>query len=368
VIDVADVTDVTDVTDELAASDIPAQVLGAAYEKLKMFHVKLFSEGEVRGLIGPRELAKLWERHILNSAALAPFISDFLRKRGLQSLDTSRPSAGSSGNKSFSAGLSVSEDFSVSLGSPLSADSSVSVNSCAASESSASLDFCGAPSDYSVPANASQVTIADVGSGAGFPGIVLACLFPQINFVLIEPMERRVTWLHEVVDELGLSNVVIIRRRAEELQAQPHIDSAAAENSASSAYTSRSVRPSRSSRSSHKSHSSKQFPNGRNPQSLALAAVLDDNVSRETFDTDVPQQFDIVTCRAVAPMTKLAGWTLPLLRRGGQLIALKGQSAQAEIEKARKEIAKCGGLNPRVEEAVVGPGLESTHVVLVDKK
>ena len=65
-------------------------------------------------------------------------------------------------------------------------------------------------------------------------------------------------------------------------------------------------------------------------------------------------------------MTKLSGWTLPLLKPSGQLIALKGRSAQAEIDKAGKEIAKFG--RPRVVEAAVGPDLEPTHVVIVDKR
>ena len=85
------------------------------------------------------------------------------------------------------------------------------------------------------------------------------------------------------------------------------------------------------------------------------------------FAPSVPQNFDVVTCRAVAPMTKLAGWTLPLLRSGGQLIALKGRSAQNELDKAAKEIKKYHGVNPRVRQAPVAPGLEDTHAVLVDK-
>jgi 16S rRNA (guanine527-N7)-methyltransferase len=228
------------VADELEDSSIPAQILGSAYETLKMFHVKLFSQGQLRGLIGPRELGQLWERHILNSAAIAPFITDYLQAHDGKEIH--------------------------------------------------------------------DIQIADVGSGAGFPGIVLACLLPSARLTLIEPMERRVTWLHEVVQELDLSNVIISRGRAEDFQTR--------------------------------------------------------HVSRETSST----LFDIVTCRAVAPMTKLAGMTLPLLRHGGRLIALKGQSAQAEIDKARKEIKRYGGFNPRVAEAVVGPGLENTHVVLIDKK
>lgn len=48
--------------------------------------------------------------------------------------------------------------------------------------------------------------------------------------------------------------------------------------------------------------------------------------------------FAVVTCRAVAPMTKLSGWTLPLLKPSGQLIALKGRSAQAEIDKLARRL------------------------------
>lgn len=58
--------------------------------------------------------------------------------------------------------------------------------------------------------------VADVGSGAGLPGIVLAIARPDVRFVLIEPMERRVEWLNAQVGELGLSNVEVVRARAEE--------------------------------------------------------------------------------------------------------------------------------------------------------
>ena len=58
--------------------------------------------------------------------------------------------------------------------------------------------------------------IGDVGSGAGLPGLVLAIARPDVSFTLIEPMERRVTWLNEQVGELGLDNVEVLRARAEE--------------------------------------------------------------------------------------------------------------------------------------------------------
>jgi 16S rRNA (guanine527-N7)-methyltransferase len=57
-----------------------------------------------------------------------------------------------------------------------------------------------------------------------------------------------------------------------------------------------------------------------------------------------------------------------LLKPQGQLIALKGRSAQEEIEKGASAIAKNKGLHPRVLDAEVAPGMESTHVVIVDKR
>ena len=220
--------------DELNGSPILAEVLGDALPKLEIFHTKLEQEGEPRGLIGPRDVDIIWERHILNSAAIVPFIREVTDGQRFK-------------------------------------------------------------------------TVADVGSGGGFPGIVAAACLPDHEFTLIEPMERRVEWLGECVEELGLENVTIMRARSEEVITALRQD--------------RSMHP-----------------------------------------------YAAVTCRAVAPMTKLAGWTLPLLKPQGRLVALKGRSAQAEIDKAAKMIAKFKGVRPRVVEAPVGPGLESTHVVLVDKK
>lgn len=100
----------------------------------------LADEGPTRGLIGPREVARLWERHLLNSAAVVPHVP------------------GSS--------------------------------------------------------------IADVGSGAGLPGLVVAAMRPDDRVTLIEPMERRVSWLGYAAEQCGLSNVVVVRARAEELKGQ----------------------------------------------------------------------------------------------------------------------------------------------------
>lgn len=242
-----------DVHDELDGSPILEEVLGDALDKLKVFHVKLATEGEPRGLIGPRDVGIIWERHILNSAAIVPFVRGATSKRQFK-------------------------------------------------------------------------TVADIGSGGGFPGIVAAACLPDHRFTLVEPMERRVEWLHECVEEMGLENVSIVRSRADAVIA--------------------AVRGSKGGRK------------GRGAEPVDL----DGN------PIHVTHPFAVVTCRAVAPMTKLSGWTLPLLDKGGRLVALKGRSAQDEIVKAAKEISKNGGIHPRVVDAEVGPGLESTHVLMVDKR
>ena len=61
-------------------------------------------------------------------------------------------------------------------------------------------------------------SVADIGSGAGLPGVVLAIARPEVQWTLVEPMERRVTWLNEQVSALGLDNVDVLRARAEEVR------------------------------------------------------------------------------------------------------------------------------------------------------
>lgn len=61
-------------------------------------------------------------------------------------------------------------------------------------------------------------SVADIGSGAGLPGLVLAIARPDVQWTLIEPMERRVTWLNEQVAALDLTNVDVVRARAEDVR------------------------------------------------------------------------------------------------------------------------------------------------------
>jgi 16S rRNA (guanine527-N7)-methyltransferase len=129
----------TEATPVLEAEPAAAAALfGDQIEVARSFTNELARRGEELGLIGPLELPRLWTRHILNSALLAPL----LEARG---------------------------------------------------------------------------RVADVGSGAGLPGLVLAIARPDVEFVLIEPMERRTDWLRSESDRLGLQNVTVLRGRAEDV-------------------------------------------------------------------------------------------------------------------------------------------------------
>ncbi|WP_225752576.1 16S rRNA (guanine(527)-N(7))-methyltransferase RsmG [Actinotalea sp. Marseille-Q4924] len=116
-------------------------LLGDRLPLVERYARMLADQGVVRGLVGPREVPRLWERHLLNSAAVAPFLPD-------------------------------------------------------------------------------SGTVVDLGSGAGLPGVVLACLRPDLHVVLVEPMLRRCVWLEEVAGALELSEVEVRRGRAEELTGQ----------------------------------------------------------------------------------------------------------------------------------------------------
>ena len=111
-------------------------IFGDRLDLAKRYVEHLATSGTERGLIGPREVPRLWSRHVLNCAVIESQI-----------------------------------------------------------------------------AHGSHV--ADVGSGAGLPGLCLAIARPDLELTLIEPLERRVIWLQEVVDDLGLENVTVMRTRAE---------------------------------------------------------------------------------------------------------------------------------------------------------
>ena len=120
-------------------------VFGAALPLVERYAALLAGPGVERGLLGPREAPRLWERHLLNCAGLAELLPE-------------------------------------------------------------------------------GAVVADVGSGAGLPGVVLAALRPDLTVVLVEPLLRRATFLEEVVAELGLRTAVVRRARAEELAGSQVVD------------------------------------------------------------------------------------------------------------------------------------------------
>ena len=117
---------------------VAAEIFGDRLSLARSYAEALVRDSDLLGLLGPREMPKLWTRHILNSAVVAELVE-------------------------------------------------------------------------------SGKSVADVGSGAGLPGIPMAIAQPNAHFTLIEPMERRSDWLKQIASDLGLENVTVLRARAEEV-------------------------------------------------------------------------------------------------------------------------------------------------------
>ena len=208
-------------SDDLAPPRAAAILFGSQCDRAAEYVRYLARIAVPRGLLGPSEVPRLWERHVLNCAAVT--------------------------------------------------------------------DLC-----------AENAVVYDVGSGAGLPGIAWALRRPDMTVTLIEPLLRRVTFLTECVNALGLHNVTVVRARAEEVH----------------------------------------------PVSGAQHGWP-----------------DVVTARAVAPLDRLARWTLPLVRVGGDLLAIKGRSVADEIDAAQRVVSALGGA--KVEVVSCGVGLLQTPTVVL---
>ena len=147
------------------------------------------------------------------------------------------------------------------------------------------------------------VSLIDVGSGAGFPGLPLAIAFPQARFTLLDGTQKRVDFLKDVAAELKLSNVTAICGRAEE---------------------------------------------------LCSAKQSTENVSRETFSTSNSREvFEIATARAVARLSELCELCLPFVKVGGAFIAMKSTDTDEEIAAAAHAITALGGTLEEVRDYTV---------------
>ncbi|MGL4650632.1 MAG: 16S rRNA (guanine(527)-N(7))-methyltransferase RsmG, partial [Caldilineaceae bacterium] len=145
--------------------------------------------------------------------------------------------------------------------------------------------------------------LADVGTGAGFPGLPLKIIAPRLKLTLIDGTGKKVQFLQHVVATLGLRNVEVVQGRAEEL--------------------------------------------GHNSAFRG--------------------QFDLVTARAVAPMNTLAEYLLPLVRRAGYAVVYKGAAAAQEFVDARPALELLGGETTRMAPVQVPLLDEKRFVLLVKK-
>jgi 16S rRNA (guanine527-N7)-methyltransferase len=150
---------------------------------------------------------------------------------------------------------------------------------------------------------ASGQRVLDVGTGAGFPGLPLRLVYPQIELTLLEATTKKTRFLEHIVALLNLSNVRILNARAEDA--------------------------------------------GQDP------------VSRE--------KFDVVLARAVAQMPVLGEYMLPLCKVGGRCVALKGEDAAAEMQQAEDALRILGGRLEKMIRVELPQVPETHHLVVIQK-
>ncbi|HEY2491525.1 MAG TPA: 16S rRNA (guanine(527)-N(7))-methyltransferase RsmG [Paenibacillus sp.] len=145
--------------------------------------------------------------------------------------------------------------------------------------------------------------LADIGSGAGFPGIPLKICFPDLQLTIIDSLNKRITFLQNIVDQLKLTNVKLIHGRAEQCGHQ-----------------------------------------------------------REHRD-----QYDLVTARAVAKLGMLNEFCLPFVKVGGTFAAMKGSDPSVEIQEATRSLKELRSVVNRVERFTLPIEEADRHIVLINK-
>jgi 16S rRNA (guanine527-N7)-methyltransferase len=152
---------------------------------------------------------------------------------------------------------------------------------------------CAAVVDFTT-----RTTLVDVGTGAGFPGLVLKIAYPHLRVTLLDAVQKRLGFLERVVSELALTDVRTVHARAED-----------------------AARPRR--------------PAADSAPAPASASVANLPPLREAFD--------VATARAVARLNVLSEWLLPFVRVGGVAISMKGPEVASEAEEAANALRTLGG-------------------------
>lgn len=155
-----------------------------------------------------------------------------------------------------------------------------------------------------VPEFLNSSKIIDIGTGAGFPGALLAIAYPDKQFVLMDSTLKRLRVIDEFADQLGISNLTTVHARAEE------------------------------------------------------AARKD----------EFKESFDVCVSRAVASLDKLSGWCLPFVKKGGSFIPYKGENYEDELKTASSALKKYRGKLDRVEFIESECDSISGHVLMIIKK
>ncbi|TFE01439.1 16S rRNA (guanine(527)-N(7))-methyltransferase RsmG [Jeotgalibacillus salarius] len=152
--------------------------------------------------------------------------------------------------------------------------------------------------DFSQP-----MSICDVGAGAGFPSIPLKICFPHLKVSIVDSLNKRITFLNHLADELKLENVHFFHDRAETF--------------------------------------------GQNPQHR--------------------EQYDLVTARAVARLSVLSELCMPLVKMGGRFAAMKGAGAAEELSQGKKAITMLGGKETAVHSFTLPEEESERSVIVVEK-
>ena len=145
--------------------------------------------------------------------------------------------------------------------------------------------------------------VVDVGTGAGFPGIPLKIVRQDVDITLLDSLQKRINFLDEVINELNLEKITTIHSRVEDF--------------------------------------------GKNKK--------------------YREEFDIATSRAVANLSTLSEYLLPLVKVGGKVISMKGSLIQEELENSKNAIKILGGKIEKVDEFDLPNSDISRNIVLIDK-